>query len=148
MFKYSCLQFPPTPAIPTSHPWSHPLLGNLNSIWWEYTYPRKRVNWSMYAFIYNNYYFYPHPRTCSLILEGGSGWKKGRETLLWERNIDWLSLRRVPTMDQISNLGLSPALESNPWHFGSWDDAPTNWAKLARAEDFLSDIKRSKNWFF
>ena len=30
MFKYSCLHFPPpippTPAIPTSHPWSHPHL--------------------------------------------------------------------------------------------------------------------------
>ena len=56
-------------------------------------------------------FFYPHPRTCLLILER---WKrKEREE---ERNISWLPLTGTPTgdWDQTHNLGMCPDQESNP----------------------------------
>ena len=38
-----------------------------------------------------------------------------------------------PDQAQTHNLSMCPDQESNPWPFGLWDDAPTNWATLARA---------------
>ena len=76
-------------------------------------------------------FFYPHLRTCLLILERGEG--REREG---ERNINQLSLALTLTGDQIWNLGMHPDQESNLWPFGLWDDALTNWATLARATVF------------
>ena len=50
-----------------------------------------------------------------------------------QRNIDYLPLVGAQTREQTSNVGMYPDQVLNPWHFSSWDDAPTNWATTARA---------------
>ena len=77
--------------------------------------------------------FYPHLRTCLLIL------KRGREILIWERNIGWLPFVGSLTGDWTCSPGMCPDQESNPGPFSLLDDnAPTSGATLARAEYLLS----------
>ena len=52
---------------------------------------------------------------------------KERETLIWERNINWLLWARAPPGDQMSTpaCALTRNWTCNP--FGSLDNAPTHW---------------------
>ena len=53
-----------------------------------------------------------------LFLErGGVGEKRRRETLVWERNINWLPLIHPPIRDWAHNLGMWSDWESNWWPF-------------------------------
>ena len=54
--------------------------------------------------------------------EGKGRRKRGRETLMWEKHIDWLPLTHR-TRDQTCNPGMCPDKESNQWLFGLWDNA-------------------------
>ena len=52
-----------------------------------------------------------------------------------ERNINVREkLACALTVNQTLNPGVCPDWESNPWPFGLQDNAPTNWATLARAQ--------------
>ena len=53
--------------------------------------------------------------------------------LMWERNSDQLPLALTLTGAWTRNLGMCPDWGSNPQPFGLQDNAPTNWATLARA---------------
>ena len=70
----------------------------------------------MMWYMHNGYVFiYPHLWICPLIFfrdkkEQGMG----RETLMWERNIDWLFPACALTRDWTSNIGMCPDWESNP----------------------------------
>ena len=44
---------------------------------------------------------------------GRAGRKKGRETSMSERNIDWFPLARAPSRDQACDPGMCPYLELN-----------------------------------
>ena len=61
----------------------------------------------------------------------------------WEKNIDMTEKHQLLppicalTGDQRCNLRMCSEQESNPQHCGVWDDAPTNWATLARAAIFF-----------
>ena len=55
--------------------------------------------------------------------EGKEGRKRGRETSMCERNIDWLPLLCAPIGDQTHNLSMCRDWESNQWPFSLWDDA-------------------------
>ena len=68
--------------------------------------------------------------------------REGKETSMRERNIRGLPLSHAPTRGQTCNLGMCPEWESNSWPFGLWEDAPTNWAILARAK--FNIFKNSK----
>ena len=62
----------------------------------------------------------------------------GRETLMWERNIDQLPLVRTPTWEP----GMEPATRHVPWPFALATFCfaarhPTNWATLLRASWFI-----------
>ena len=71
--------------------------------------------------------FYPHLRTCLLIL------KRGREILIWERNIGWLPFVGSLTGDWTCNPGMCPDQEWNLRPFGRRDNAPAKWVTpLAR----------------
>ena len=50
-----------------------------------------------------------------------------------ERNIVWLPPIADPTGDRTHNPGTCPDQESNPQPSAARDDAPSNWATLARA---------------
>ena len=79
------------------------------------------------------FFFFSHPRTCLLILERGEGKEKEREiNIIVRGNINWLPLIYSPTRDQTCNLVMCPNQKLNPQPFSLWDDAPTNWATLAR----------------
>ena len=56
--------------------------------------------------------------------------REEREILMGERNIDVREKHRLVvhalTGDRTCNLGMCPALKSNPQPFGVWDSAPTN----------------------
>ena len=54
--------------------------------------------------------------------EGKGGRQRGRETLMWDRVIEWLSLVCTLTGDQICNLGMCPDQESSPQPFALWKD--------------------------
>ena len=43
-----------------------------------------------------------------------------------EREFYWLPLVGSSTGDQTCNLGMCPDWESNPQHFGVWNNTPTN----------------------
>ena len=52
-------------------------------------------------------FFYPHLRTCLLILETREGSRETRrETLMWERGVNRLPLTRTLTVDQTPNPGI------------------------------------------
>ena len=72
-----------------------------------------------------------------MILEREEGRETDRQTSMWERNINWLSLICSLIRDQTSNLGVCPHQELNLQNFGVWDDIPTNWAILARANSII-----------
>ena len=55
--------------------------------------------------------------------EGMGGRKRGRETMMWDRNINWLPLKSAPTRDRTCNPNLCPDRKSNWWHFTSRDNA-------------------------
>ena len=94
------------------------------------------------SFVY--LFFYPHPQTYSLLLERGEGRERetGKETLMWERNINQLPLICTSTRDQTHNLGMCPEQESISWPLALWNNVPTNWVTLARAPwELLLGIK-------
>ena len=73
--------------------------------------------------------------------EGGREREKEREKQLCEketsiRYLDGLPLVHTPTRDQTHSLGMCPDWESNLQPFGLQDDAPTNWATLAKPAMF------------
>ena len=72
---------------------------------------------------------------CSLIFreELGGGERKRKK----ERNIDGLPPVCTLTGDRTYNLGMCPDRESNPQHFGLWDNIPTNWPSPATAHLLL-----------
>ena len=56
-----------------------------------------------------------------------------------EREKDRLDASHAhPKGDGTCNLGMCSAQEYNPQPFGVWDDAPTNWATSATAEEHLT----------
>ena len=68
-------------------------------------------------------FFYPHPRTCLLILERE---RKGeRKTSMWERSMDHLPPVRAPYVPQ-PGIETRPRIKLQP--FAVQDDASTNWA--------------------
>ena len=66
--------------------------------------------------------------------ERGREEKRGRETQMQERNIDQLPLLQTLSRDWTHNPGMCPDWEWNLWPSGLWDNIPTNWAALARAD--------------
>ena len=83
---------------------------------------------------------------CVYLDRGKGGRKRGRETLMWERNtLIGCFLYVPPTGDQTHNLDMCPDWKSGPWPFALGDSAPANWASQVRAslyivldtEDFL-----------
>ena len=64
-----------------------------------------------------------------IFTQGYVYWLGGREreTLVWERNIDWLPPECVSVGDGNCNLGMCPHQELNPEPFDVQDNAPTNW---------------------
>ena len=83
------------------------------------------------------FFFNPHLRICLPILEREEGMEGGREregeTLMWERNINWLSLIYPGTRDWTCNLGICPDQELNLWPFDAQDytqpTEPYGWGK-------------------
>ena len=74
-----------------------------------------------YIYVYNNnnlFIFNPHPRICLLILEREEVGERERETLMWERNIDWLPLVRSSNRDQTHNLCVCTDWKSKLQPFG------------------------------
>ena len=65
-----------------------------------------------------------------------------RETLMWEKNINPLPPIRTPTGDWTCNLGMCPDQDSDPWSFGVWDDASTNWATLPGPDHILNTLRK------
>ena len=61
---------------------------------------------------------------CSLIYM--SVFMPERESLMWERNINWLLPICNRTGDQTCSLGMCPDREWSPQPFGVQEDAPTN----------------------
>ena len=62
-------------------------------------------------------------------LREGGGEQEERErgeTLMWEKNIDWLPPVCTPTLDQIHNLGMCSDRELNLQPFGTQNNVPTN----------------------
>ena len=59
--------------------------------------------------------------------------EREKETSMWKRNINRLPPVWAPTGDWTWNPGMCPDQESNLWPFGSWGNAPSNWATVARA---------------
>ena len=49
--------------------------------------------------------------------------ERGREILMWKKNIDRLPLAFTPARHQTLNPGMCPDWESNWWPFALWDDA-------------------------
>ena len=49
--------------------------------------------------------------------------REGRETSMWERNIDWLALVHALIGHQTFNPGMCPNWESNLLPFMLWNDA-------------------------
>ena len=63
---------------------------------------------------------------------------RGREILVWERNINQYSLTCAPSRDQTCNPGMCPDLESNQWSFTLRDAAqPTEPHKSEQLLRFL-----------
>ena len=58
-----------------------------------------------------------------LFLEKGEGREKGRETLTWERNINWLPFKYVSTGHWTHNPGMFSDRESNRLLFAFQDNA-------------------------
>ena len=59
--------------------------------------------------------------------------KRGRETLMWERNIHWLPFGWALTGNQTHKLGMCLDCQYNPWPFFLWENVqPTepHWPKL------------------
>ena len=54
--------------------------------------------------------------------------EKGKETSIWNRNIDRLLSIHTSTGDWTGNQGICPDQELNLQPFGVWDDAPTHLA--------------------
>ena len=87
----------------------------------------------------SNYYFYPYPRICLLILErkGERDKERARETgrerekekhYVREKHQS-IALIHAPTSDQTCNLGIlgmCPDWELNPQCFGVCDEVPTD----------------------
>ena len=57
--------------------------------------------------------------------EGKGGKKRGRESSMWERNINQLPLICTLSRDQTCNLGMCPDQETNWQPFTLWDDPQT-----------------------
>ena len=80
----------------------------------------------------NDCYFFFLPRFY-LFLERGEGRKRGRETLMWERNVNQLPLVHALTRDKTHNLCTCP--DQGIWwvtfHFVG--QRPTNWVTLVKA---------------
>ena len=79
----------PSISLPRCTPCGDSCIGTLEYTW-EYSYQC-------------SFFLNPHPRTCLLILERGKGRKKGRGTLMWERNISWLPFIRTLTGTEHAN---------------------------------------------
>ena len=62
--------------------------------------------------------FFFHPHLCLLILERGERRERGRETLMWERNIDQLHL--IYSWDQTHNPGMWPGIEPATFWSRGW----------------------------
>ena len=77
--------------------------------------------------------FYPHLRTCFLILEGGEEGEEGVRESERERNIHEWPLTHTPTGAWTQNLGLYPDRKLNLWPFSLQNNTPTKWATPARA---------------
>lgn len=69
--------------------------------------------------------------------EGEGGRERDRQTLIWERNIDRLPPRHTPKGESNQKPGYVPWPKSNPPPFSVRDDAPTKWAKPARATNMI-----------
>ena len=122
------LTHPQTGTWPTTQTWA--LTGN-----WTLAFPLSYTSES------NIYWFYR---------ERKAGIERGRETLIWERNIDQLPLVCDLTKDRICNLVMYPDQESNPWPLSLWDNAPTNWTTSARVRHccfFNSSLIIKLNFF-
>ena len=76
-----------------------------------------------------------------LILERGKvRGGRGRETLMWERDIHQVPLAHALNGNWTWNPAMCPDQESNLWLFSLWNDAPANWATPARAPFLLFDL--------
>ena len=73
--------------------------------------------------------FNPHPRTFFMAFRELG---RERETLMWERNIDWLPSVCTLTRAQNPSLGMCSDWDSNLQHFSVHDNAPTepHWPGL------------------
>ena len=77
--------------------------------------------------VFLTYFFNPHRRYVLLTLEKEKGEvERERETLMWDRNIDWLPSICTPNRDWTHNLGMCSDRGPNLQTFGVWDDTPTN----------------------
>ena len=87
------------------------------------------------------FFFNPHMRTSLLILERGKGRERERE-----RNSNVREKHRLVAFHICPDLGPDPQpryvpwLKLNPRPFSLWDDAPTNWATLARVAFIISAL--------
>ena len=79
--------------------------------------------------------FYPHLRTCLLILERGEGRKRERERNINVKEKYW-SIAPCPNPSQgwPHNPGMCPDQELNLWTFGLQEIVPTKLATLARVK--------------
>ena len=83
-------------------------------------------------------FFYPHLRTCSLILErGGVGRDSGRETSMWERN---RSVNSVCTLTRTEPATQESALTRNWTGNLSLRWMMSNWVTLARSLIFSRHV--------
>ena len=85
---------------------------------------------------YINYFFKDF---IYLFLERGKGGRKrGRETSVWERNINQLPFVCTRTRDQTCSPGMCPDWELNQWHFALQDNAhPTELHWSGNMNHFL-----------
>ena len=80
-----------------------------------------------------------------LILERGEGRKRGRETLMWERNISWLSIVHALTGSQSHNLDMCSDLESNLQPFTLQTNALSTEPQPSEQKGIISIRKVLKN---
>ena len=109
------------------------ILYNLHICWVRLRCYR-RISWIRW-FINNSSHssFFTFFSFCWFYRGGKGGRKRGRETMTWERNIDWLPPSHTPTGDETCNPGMCPDLELNQRPFALLEFAqPTEpyWSGL------------------
>ena len=112
------------------------------------------LNYYYYYCYYYYYYFHHHlhRRTCLLILDKGEG-GRGRNTDVREKYRSFVS-HVYTNWNQTDNPGMCPGQGSNLWPSSLWNNTPTNWGTLARAElellphYHISLSKYSRNEYF